>query len=344
MKTVHIPGSRRVELIDKPMPTIAANYAMVKVHVAPMCNEYLAYRDLSWLERNRPDSLGHELAGEVVESAPGSTVQPGDRVVALCGFPCGRCRTCREGWYAHCSRTGDPRVITGSRSGECGFAQYAIKPDWMLVQIPDSMSYDDASMACCGFGPTFGAMQRIGVDAFGSVLITGLGAVGLGGVINAKYRGATVIGVTRSRYRAQLAKELSCDVVLDPAQDDVRAAIDELTSGRGAGAVLECSGQPAYQRLAVDAVGRMGSVAFISEPGDLMVNVDRDLVQRGVTLLGTLDINRHDADLLLQMIADIPEQIGRFVTHRLPLSGIQQAFELQMARECGKILLYPWLD
>ena len=344
MKTVHVLDRRRVELIDKPMPTTAANYAMLKVHVAPMCNEYLAYRDLTWLERNRPDSLGHELAGEVIDAPAGSMVRPGDRVVALCGFPCGRCRTCRQGYYAHCAQTDDPRRLTGSPSGECGFAQYAIKPDWMLAPIPDSMSYDNASMACCGLGPTFGAIQRIGLDVFDTVLITGLGPVGLGGVINAKYRGATVVGVVRSHYRAQLAKDLGCDVVLNPTQDDVPAAIRELTEGRGVEAALECSGQPDYQRLAVDSVGRMGSVAFISEPGDLRVNVDRDLIQRGVTLLGTLDINRHDVDLLLRMIADIPGQIGRFVTHEFPLSGIQEAFELQIARDCGKILLHPWQD
>ena len=65
----------------------------------------------------------------------------------------------------------------------------------MLVPIPDGISYDHASMACCGLGPTFGAVQRAKLGPDDTLLITGLGPVGLGGVINGTHRGAKVIGV-----------------------------------------------------------------------------------------------------------------------------------------------------
>jgi threonine dehydrogenase-like Zn-dependent dehydrogenase len=342
MRTVRITGRRACELADKPDPSIDGNYALLKVQVAPMCNEYIAYQDQVYLERNRPDSLGHEMAGEVVEAGPGTSVRVGDRVVALCGFPCGRCEICRTGHYAHCADTENPLELCKSPSGECGFAQYAIKPDWMLLPIPDDVSYEHASMACCGLGPTFGAMQRMRVDAFDTVLITGLGAVGLGGVINAKFRGATVIGVARTPYRAALARDLGCDVVLDPQDGDVRERVMAITGGRGVDAAIDCSGQHVYQRLAIDVVGRMGCVAFLAEPGEIRVNVDADLVQKGVTILGSLDINRGDAERLMTMIRAIPEQIDRFITHRYPLRDITDAFERQIARECGKVILYPW--
>jgi L-iditol 2-dehydrogenase len=344
MKTVAITGRRRSTLIDKPTPSIADRYVRLKVHVAPMCNEYLAYRDEVYLERNRPDSLGHEMAGEVVEAPPGAAVRVGDRVVALCGYPCGRCEPCRLGFYAHCAAPDDPRQVCGSPSGECGFAQYAIKPDWLLVPIPDGMSYEHASMACCGLGPTFGAMERVGVDAFSTVLITGLGPVGLGGVINAKYRGATVIGVVRTPYRAALAKQLGCDFVVDPRDGDPLEQVRTLTGGAGVDVAIECSGQPEYQRLAVDAVARLGSVVFLAEPGELTVNIDRDLVQRGVRLLGSLDINRHAAGRLLKVIEAVPHQVDTYVTHRYPLSRIGEAFERQVTGECGKIVLHPWAE
>ena len=94
-------------------------------------------------------------------------------------------------------------------------AQYLLKQDWMLLPIPDDMSYEHAAMACCGLGPTFGAFQTMGVDRYDTVLITGLGPVGLGGVINAVYRGARVIGVDANRYRAKLALELGASAVID---------------------------------------------------------------------------------------------------------------------------------
>lgn len=344
MKVVQISGRRSCQLVDKPMPRIGRDYALLKVHVAPMCNEYVAYEDLLFLERNRPDSLGHEMAGEVVAAPSGSSLQVGQRVVALCGFPCGQCTPCLRGYYGHCMHTEDPREVCNSESGECGFAQYAIKPDWMLVEIPPSLPYEHASMACCGLGPTFGAMERMGVDAFSTVLVTGLGAVGLGGVINAKFRGARVIGVARSAYRAQLGRELGCDIVLDPGASGVVDEVKALTDGRGVDFALECSGQPTYQRFAIESVGRLGAMAFLAEPGEVRVCIDDDLVQKGVTFLGSLDINRADASRLLQMIEAMPEKIETFITHRYSLARVGDAFERQIARECGKVLLYPWAD
>ncbi|WP_084960756.1 zinc-dependent alcohol dehydrogenase [Thermoactinospora rubra] len=341
MKTVRITGPRRCELAEKPDPVIRRDYVLLKVEVAPMCNEYLAYRDQVYLERNRPDSLGHEMAGVVVDAPEGASVRPGDRVVALCGYPCGRCELCRRGYYSHCARTEDPLEVCKSESGECGFAQYAVKPHWLCVKVPDGMPLEHAAMACCGLGPTFGVMQRMGVEAFHTVLITGLGAVGLGGVVNARFRGATVIGVARTPYRARLARELGCDVVLDPREGNVRERIMALTGG-GVDFAIDCSGQPDYQRLCLDVVGRLGAVGFLAEPGELTVHVNDDLVQKGVTLMGSLDVNLNDASRLLHMIGRIPDQIDRFVTHRFPLGRIAEAFELQSRYECGKVVLYPW--
>jgi L-iditol 2-dehydrogenase len=340
MRSVEITGLRSVRIVERPIPRVGGRYALVKVLAAPMCNEYVAYTDGVYLERNRPDSLGHEFAGEVMAAPDGSSVQPGDRVVALCGFPCGRCAVCRRGYYAHCAQTENPHQVCGSESGDCSFAQYALKADWMLEPIPDDVSLEHASMACCGLGPTFGAMERLGVTAGSTILITGLGAVGLGGIVNAKVRGARVIGVVRTPYRADLAKRLGCDIVVGPDQRAVR----EATDGRGADHVLECSGQPRYQRLAIDSVARLGSVAFLAEPGRIDLRVDEDLVQRGVSLLGTLDINRNDARRLLEVIRSLPGRLDTYITHRLPLSRIGAAFEAQAMYQTGKVLLRPWAD
>lgn len=337
MDVVGIAGPRRAGTVRKPMPRIDRDYVLIRVLAAPMCNEYVAYTDGVYLERNKPDSLGHEMAGEVVRAPAGAVVREGDRVVAFCGYPCGRCDPCRRGFYAHCAATEDPRGVCGGDSGECGFAQYAVKPAWMCETIPDGMSYEHAAMACCGLGPTFGAMERLGVGPGSTVLITGLGAVGLGGVINAKARGATVIAAVRTPYRAELARELGADHVVEPSRKEVMTA----TGGLGADHVIECSGQEVYQRIALDAVARLGAVAFLAEPGSLVLSVDEDLIQRGVTLLGTLDINRNDARRLLRLIASVPDQLDRYITHRLPLDRAAEAFEAQASFESGKIVLFP---
>ena len=86
MRTVAITGERQCELVDKPTPRAKENFAVVKVHVAPMCTEYKPYTD-----GERSDTLGHEAAGEVVEVGESARVKPGDRVVVMPSYPCGKC-------------------------------------------------------------------------------------------------------------------------------------------------------------------------------------------------------------------------------------------------------------
>uniref|UniRef100_A0AAU2VKU5 2-deoxy-scyllo-inosamine dehydrogenase n=1 Tax=Streptomyces sp. NBC_00008 TaxID=2903610 RepID=A0AAU2VKU5_9ACTN len=340
MNLVEITGRRQARVTRRSMPQVGRDYALIKVMAAPMCNEYVAYSEGVYLERNRPDSLGHEMAGEVVQAPAESALTPGDRVVALCGYPCGRCEWCRRGYYSHCPATEDPREVCGSETGECGFAQYAVKPAWMLEPVPDDLSYSHAAMACCGLGPTFGAMERMRVRPGDTVLVTGLGAVGLGGVINAKARGARVVGAVRSAFRRELAEKLGCDHVIGPSLDEVLA----VTGGRGADHVIECSGQPVYHRLALASVARMGQVAFLAEPGRLDLSIDEDLVQRGVTLLGSLDINRNDVARLLNVVRDVRGLLDLYITHRLPLDRVAEAFEEQASHRTGKVVLFPHND
>jgi L-iditol 2-dehydrogenase len=77
-----------------------------------------------------------------------------------------------------------------SEYGDSTYAEFILKPSWLLPVIPEDISYNHGSMLCCGLGPTFGAMERMRVGAFDTVLITGMGPVGLGGVVNALYRNA----------------------------------------------------------------------------------------------------------------------------------------------------------
>jgi L-iditol 2-dehydrogenase len=134
--------------------------------------------------------FGHEAAGEVVEVAQKGAVRVGDRVVVMPQYPCGRCALCLRGEYIHCQSGLKTKELLGSEWGTDTYAQFVVKQDWLLVPIPDGMSYEHASMACCGFGPTFGGMELMAVDAFDTVLVTGLGPVGLGAVVNARHRGA----------------------------------------------------------------------------------------------------------------------------------------------------------
>lgn len=336
MNVVRITGERQCELVERPLPHASGEMAVVRITVAPMCTEYKMYAAGSCTDR-----LGHEAAGEIIEAAPSGRLKVGTRVVVMPQYPCGSCPLCLQGDYIHCQHNVNPLESTGNAAGNATYAQYILKPEWLLVPVPEDIPIIHAAMACCGLGPTFGAMQQMGVDAFDTMLITGMGPVGLGGVINGVFRGARVIAVESHPYRAQLAKELGAVAVFAPQEEDLLTQILMLTGGAGVDAAIDCSGSASAQRLMLDATRRRGRVAFVGEAGELTLHISNDLIRKGLTLYGQWHYNRADAPRLLQIIRHAGDQIDKLITHRFPMSRAQDAFELQRTGACGKVLLDP---
>jgi L-iditol 2-dehydrogenase len=336
MKQVFITGPKSVEIRDVPTPTAKADWALVKIQVSPMCTEYKQYESG---KVNHP--LGHEAAGEVVEVAQSGKVQVGDRVVVMPQFPCGICELCISGEYIHCQNIVDQKLFSGSEFGSSTYTQYIIKPSWLLPVIPNDIGIEHASMLCCGLGPTYGAMDRMNIGAGETGLIAGLGPVGLGGIINAKYRNSRIIGITKNKYRTDLALELGAETVLDPDDPDIEKQIKDLTRGRGVDYSLDCSGNPQAMRIMLNTTARNGKVAFVGESEDLFVKISDDLIRNGLTLFGIWHYNLSGISKLFKLVRDSKDQMDRLITHRFPMSKVKDAWELQLTRQCGKVLILP---
>jgi L-iditol 2-dehydrogenase len=315
--------------VEAKMPEIPADSALIKVHVAPMCAEYKGF-----LGGNISDCLGHEAVGEVVEIPNPGRIQVGDRVVAMPLFGCGTCEYCLSGDYILCEKSLETPDATMS--------QYIVKPTFILRKIPDGVSYEKASLACCGLGPSFGAFQKMNLSAFDTVLITGLGPVGLGAIINARYRGARVIAVESNSYRAALALELGADAVIDPRDPEALSKIVELSGKSGPDFAVDCSGVPAAHRLCIDAVRKKGTVAFIGESfNETPLGISRDMIRKGLNLFGSWHYNLNDFPKIMQIIENSP-LVDKLITHVYPMSQIQEAFEVSASQQAAKILLKPW--
>ncbi|MCD6116633.1 zinc-binding dehydrogenase [bacterium] len=337
MKKAIITAKREVALKEVPVPKAVKDWALVKIMSAPMCTEYKDYRD-----GIKNDFLGHEAAGIVTETATPCSVKPGDRVVVMPQYPCGSCSLCQSGDYIHCEHNYDFDRFTGSPEGKSTYAQYLLKPAWLLPKIPDGISCDHASMLCCGLGPTFGAMELMKVSSSDTVLITGMGPVGLGGVINGVSRGCRVIAVTHHKYRADLAKSLGAAVVFDYHDPDILNNIIDFTEGNGADAAIDCAGNKSSQRLCLDATKRLGQVSFVGESGFLNINISDDLIRNGLTLHGVWHYNLKYIPELFRIVRDHKDIIEKLITHTFPMSRVNEAFELQLTRQCGKVILKPW--
>ena len=339
MKQVAVLAKEEAGVVAIERPRAKDNWVVVKVHAAPMCTEYKAFA----AGASHP-MWGHEAAGEVVEVAQSGRFAIGDRVVVMPMNSCGACALCLDGEYIHCQDALDFAGLHGSLAGAGTMAQYLLKQDWMLLPIPDGMSYAHASMACCGLGPTFGAMQLMKVDRHDTLLITGLGPVGLGGVVNGVYRGARVIGVDSVDYRAKKALELGAAAVVNPLDDDALEQILALTeAGRGVDKAIDCSGVVPAHRLCIDAARRKGQVAFVGECGDdTPLRISQDMIRKGLKLIGSWHFNLADTPRMMNMIGEIGEQLDKLITHQFSIDEIQDAWETQLSGLCGKVILQPW--
>ncbi|MCE5258353.1 MAG: zinc-binding dehydrogenase [Chloroflexi bacterium] len=337
MKKAVISGIRQAELIEAPAPRAVEDWAVVKVEIIPMCTEYKAFA-----AGQKSQFLGHEAVGEVVEVAQPGQVKVGDRVVVMPLYPCGRCELCVAGDYIHCEHGIDPAAFTGSSEGSATYSQYVIKPGWLLPAIPDDISYEMAGLALCALGPSMGALERMHVSAFDIVLITGAGPVGLGGVVNASFRGARVFVAEGLPWRAAKARELGAEQVFDPRDPAIVEAIRAATGGRGVDAALDCSGTVAAERLCIDAVRRRGQVAYVGECGDeLSIRVSPDMIRKGLTVYGSWHYNLQLYPKVLKVIRESPVA-AKLISHVLPFSQVQQALEICAGHDCAKVLLRAW--
>ena len=339
MKQAALLGERQAGLIDVPDLEPKEDWAVVKIHAAPMCTEYHTF-----VSGHRSNALGHEAAGEVVSVAQPGKVKVGDRVVVQPQYPCGKCNLCVSGDYIHCEDGYNFEEFTGRRDGAATMAQYTLKPSWLLPKIPDDVSYEHASLACCALGPSFNAFEKMGVNSFDTVLITGIGPVGFGAITNARYRGARVIAVESIPWRVEHAKKMGAIAVIDPTAEDAVQKIRDLTSGgRGVDCALDCSGNPLAHRLCVDATRRRGQVSFVGQSGrrETALNISRDMIGKGLSLHGAWHYNLSQFPRLVNVIQN-SDLLDLLISHVFPMSEIQKAFETSSSQESAKIILKPW--
>ena len=338
MKRAAIFGKNDAGIVEAAVPVPRENWVLIKIHAAPLCTEYKGFA-----AGHRADYLGHEAAGEVVEVAQPGQVKVGDRVAVMPQYPCGGCALCRSGDYIHCEHVVDFTAFTGSDEGRATLAQYMLKPDWLLTPIPDGMSYEHGAMACCGLGPTYGALDRLRLRGGETVLVTGMGPVGLGGVICASHMGAEVIAVESHPYRKAMAAELGAAHVIDPGDEHAGERIRALTGGIGVDKAVDCSGSPSAHRFCIDALRRRGSLVFVGESGaDTRLVVSDDMIRKGIDLMGSWHYNMKGAHDIMGIIARNRKKLDRFITHVYPMDEIKRAWEKQVSGECAKVVVRPW--
>ena len=328
MKSV-VLQNKKAWLEDVPDPVAQDEYVVVRVESTPICGSDRG----AFLSEKPVYGAGHEGAGIVVDVDKSTLLKKGDRVVLNPLGGCGVCSYCLSGSYIFCQNT--PPFYSH-------FAQYLKLQDFICTILPEDISYDLGSMACCALGPAFSAARRMDLKAFDTLLITGLGPVGMGALCVAKFVGARVIGVDAVEFRKNMAAELGADLVLDAADPDILQKIREFARPGRMQRAIDASGNAAAERLCIDAMEPGGIVAFAGENNkEIPIRPSADFIRKGLTLMGVWHYNIHDREQMLAMVRRSP-LIPKLITHTYGFTQVQEAFEKFNSIDVCKVVLHPW--
>jgi threonine dehydrogenase-like Zn-dependent dehydrogenase len=279
---------------------------------------------------------GHEPCGQVVEEGPGiRRFHRGRRVVVYHISGCGVCHDCRMGYMISCS---SPLRAAYGWQRDGGMAEYLLCDEKDLVELPDSLSYTDGAQVACGFGTVYEAIMKLGVSGNDSVLVVGLGPVGLATAMLCRAMGAQrIFGIEAGSYRLDLAKKLKLFDEVLPASDSNTEEIRALTGGNGVERSFDASASDGGRATAIRAARQWGKIAFVGEGGTVRFNPSPDIIHPQKSIYGSWVTS-------IWLMENLVEELVRWklhpeilVTHRFPLEKADEAYKLMAQGDCGKV-------
>jgi aryl-alcohol dehydrogenase len=354
---LHAPFRIEEVELDEPQP----GEVLVRIAAAGVCHtDGLAqHGDLPF---PAPGVLGHEGAGIVEAVGEGADgLRVGDKVVI--GWPwCGVCRNCLDGQPRYCYELG-PLVAGGGRPdgstalrradgsplhshffGQSSFATHALAQASSLVVMPPEAPVDRLGPLACGIGTGAGTIFNALQPGTGSsIVVYGVGSVGLAAVMAAVCSGATtVVAVDKHAHRLRLARELGATETVDVTKTNPVEAVKEICGPQLADFSLECTGVLEVVRQAIDSVGMRGTCALIGgAPTNAEFTVEHMTTLWGKRIVGILGGEGRSDSLITSLLA--LNRQGRFPYERLittfPLSEVNEALEASYSGEVLKPLL-----
>jgi len=322
----------------------------VRMLASGVCHSDLHVRDGDW-ERPGPIVLGHEGAGVVESVGPGvSSPRVGDLVALTWYAPCLRCAACQTGRQWGCSDSPSVRhrmadgttrlhrddgadVLAYLSIGT--FAETQVVPATAAIPMPDGTPPEVAALIGCCVSTGVGAVTKTaGVESGSSVVVFGLGGVGLSAVMGAVLAGAArIVAVDRVAAKLDVARDLGAThcVQAGDNRQETRAAIVDATNG-GPDYAFEAIGLAATIEQAIDVLPPGGTAVLVGlTPFGVRASFDVfPFVDGSRRILGSnygfavasVDFPRYAE---LQLAGRLP--IERLVDRRIDLDGIEDAFD-----------------
>lgn len=342
MKAWVLGGPEELTLVEKPVPQPGPAEVLVRIDAIAVCAT-----DIEIIKHGLPAIIdggspfhknftpGHEYMGTIVRLGPSvDEFQIGDRVTVEVHAGCGRCQRCREGMYTSCLNYGlrEKGHRANGFSTDGGFAQYAVNHINTMVQIPDDMTDEEATLVVTAGTAMYGLDVMGGIIAGEGVVVIGPGPIGLMGVGVAKALGASPVILTGTRdRRLAMGRKLGADDVVNVTKETVVDAVRRITGGKGVQYVLECSGAPNALNEAAQMVNRGGRICLAAFPEN-PVPVDLAyLVRNNIYVFGIRGEGKSATHRAAALMAQRRFDAKMIHTHTFPLEQVPTA--IKYARE-----------
>ncbi|MEE8605575.1 MAG: alcohol dehydrogenase catalytic domain-containing protein [Candidatus Aminicenantaceae bacterium] len=329
-----------IRMQEMSRPVCGPGEMIMKVEASGICGSDV----MEWYRiKKAPLVLGHEVAGEVVETGEGvENFKVGDRIVAAHHVPCNTCSYCLTGHHTACETLRRTNFDPG------GFAEYvrlpAINVDRGVFVIPDDISYEQATFHE-PLGCVLRALSIARLQPGQNALVIGSGIAGLLMIHAARELGAgRILAIDPVPFRLDMAKQFGADEAIPP-EEDSNAILRRLTGGRLADLVVVCTGAEMAQNRALESAERGGMILFFAFP-DPEVNISFSVTdvfgRNDRTLTTSYGASPYDSWAALELMRSPTIRVKDMITHRLSLSDTAKGFLLvERAQDSMKVIIEP---
>ena len=320
-----------MKVIDIAEPQMGDDEVLLKMHYVGFCGSDLnTFRGGNPMVK-MPVVPGHEVGAEIVKVGKNvpEGLKPSMTVTVNPYTNCGKCASCRNGRVNACEHN---QTLGVQRWG--AMCEYLALP-WEKV-IPAGLLTPRTCALIEPMSVGFHAVNRAQVTDIDVVMVIGCGMVGMGAIVRAALRGATVIAADIDDEKLALAKEMGASYTINTKTEDVHARLREMTSGFGPDVVIEAVGSiPTYQ-MAVDEVAFTGRVVCIGYAKSEVSFQTKYFVQKELDIRGSRNAQPNDFRAVIHYLERGTCPVDRLISNEVKPEEAFEAMQ-QWAAAPGKV-------
>ena len=330
VKTLVCEKPFSLQLGERPRTERKAGEALIRIRRVGLCGTDFHIFSGNQPFLSYPRVMGHELAGEVVETDAGSKLNAGELVTINPYLPCGHCIACRKAKPNACVNI---RVMGVHIDG--GMTEFVSVPEKAVIPVPGLTPDQAAMVEFLAIGAH--AVRRGQVTGEDRVLVVGAGPIGVATALFAQLAGAEVSLIDTNAGRLDYARSaigLEHAALVDDALGDWLKA---RTHGEGFDAVFDATGSARAIEQGFAHVAHGGRYVLVSVVKDAISFADPEFHKREMTLIGSRNATRHDFQLVIDLIREGAIPTAALQTHAFALEDLPRVVPELMA-DPGRVL------